>query len=250
VVLTIGAAALVAVAAATADPSTQTGSLAMGAPLAVQSVPTNCPPDAPPTANLCANRTGNGLVPGLGRVTGTYWFFEEDCVGAHRVLETTARLEIQGKGALQVALARGDQCVPSGLIANRTFRITGGSGLYAGASGGGTLVHNLHYTTNGAEGNDTWTGTLTVPGLEFDVAPPTISGAGSKTVRAPKRAKRMRVTYRVTASDAVDGAVTVACAPRSGTSFKVGRTTVKCTASDSSGNVKTARFTVTVKRRR
>jgi HYR domain len=141
--------------------------------------------------------------------------------------------------------------VPSALSAARPFRITAGSGSYAGASGSGTLTHSYHYTSTGAAaGNDTWTATLNVPGLEFDVSPPAISGAGSKTVRAPKRAKRIRVTYRVTASDAVDGAVTVACAPRSGTRFKVGRTTVKCTATDSSGNVKTARFTVTVKRRR
>lgn len=222
----------------------------MAVPLAVKSVPTGCPPEAPPTATLCANRTTDGLFPGLGRVAGAYWFFEQDCVGSHLVLETTARLEIEGKGALQVALERGEQCVPSGLIAKRQFRITGGSGLYAGASGAGTLEHNLHYTREGAAGDDTWTGTLTVPGLEFDVTPPTIAGAVSKTVRVPRRAKRVRVTYRVTANDVVDGSVSVACAPRSRTRFKLGRTTVKCTATDSSGNVKNARFTVTVKRRR
>jgi HYR domain len=249
-VLTIGALALVAAVAATTGRATrtaQTGSLTLSAPLTVLSMLIACPPDAPPTATICVTRTGGGLVHGLGRVTETYTFFAHDCGGSYRMLETSARLEVEGKGALQVALDRDDQCRPSFFVANRPFRITGGSGLYAGASGGGTLAHNHRFD---GRGNDTWAGTLSVSGLEFDVEPPTINGAVGKTVRVARRAKRVRVTYRVTASDAVDGPVSVACVPRSGTRFKVGRTTVKCTASDSSANVKTARFTVTVKRRR
>jgi hypothetical protein len=96
---------------------------------------------------------------------------------------------------------------------------------------------------------DNWSGTLTVPGLEFDTTAPTISGAVSKTVRAPKRAKNVRVTYKVTAQDAVDGSAPVTCKPPSGGRFKVGRTTFACSATDSSGNTAMANFTVTVKRR-
>jgi HYR domain len=99
-------------------------------------------------------------------------------------------------------------------------------------------------------GTETWTGTLAVPGLEFDVTPPTLSGARSKTVRAPKRARRIRVIYKVTASDAVDGQLPVSCEPRSGARFPIGRTFVTCKATDSSGNTRGARFVVTVKRRR
>jgi len=46
----------------------------------------------------------------------------------------------------------------------------------------------------------------------------------------------------VTAEDAVDGAVVVACMPKSGSQFKIGRTTVKCAASDTSGNTETTTF--------
>lgn len=47
------------------------------------------------------------------------------------------------------------------------------------------------------------------------------------------------VTFAVTATDAVTDAsdVTVACVPASGTTFPVGTTTVRCTATDEAGNV-------------
>ena len=49
-----------------------------------------------------------------------------------------------------------------------------------------------------------------------------------------------------TAVDAVDGAPVVACVPASGSVFGLGTTTVACTASDSSGNVASVVFDVTV----
>ena len=88
-----------------------------------------------------------------------------------------------------------------------------------------------------------------MPGLEFDVTPPGLKGAVSKTVRAPKNAKRVRVRYTVTAQDAVDGSVPVSCMPRSGAFFKLGRTKVSCAATDKSGNTRQAQFAITVKRR-
>jgi hypothetical protein len=50
--------------------------------------------------------------------------------------------------------------------------------------------------------------------------------------------------------DGVDGAVPVSCQPRPGRRFPLGKTIVRCAATDSSGNTATAGFTVTVKRRR
>jgi hypothetical protein len=41
---------------------------------------------------------------------------------------------------------------------------------------------------------------------------------------------------------------TKSCKPRSGNRFRVGKTVVKCTAADTSGNVATAAFKITVKR--
>jgi hypothetical protein len=49
-----------------------------------------------------------------------------------------------------------------------------------------------------------------------------------------------------TAQDSVDGAVAVSCSPGSGATLPLGTTTVTCTAADSSSNVATASFNVTV----
>jgi hypothetical protein len=55
------------------------------------------------------------------------------------------------------------------------------------------------------------------------------------------------VTYtKPTATDAKDGVRAVTCTPASGTFFRLGKTTVKCTASDTKGNTATATFTVWV----
>jgi hypothetical protein len=59
----------------------------------------------------------------------------------------------------------------------------------------------------------------------------------------------MRVAYVVKAHDEVDANVPVECRPRSGSWFKVGRTTVRCLATDASANEASASFVVTVKRR-
>jgi len=89
---------------------------------------------------------------------------------------------------------------------------------------------------------------ITVPGADFDVRAPKITGAASKTVTAPKGTKTVRVRYAVKAIDAVDGAVATECRPRSSSTFKLGRTKVTCSATDSSGNTAKAQFTITVKR--
>ena len=195
-------------------------------------------------------RTEQARVPGLGGVTATYvWLFR---VGAPtcpsnlaKPLATTGRLAVLGKGELQFALADGAACVDVEPVRNepQQFTITGGTGIYAGASGSGTVERSI----SGGTGTETWTGTILAPGTEFDLTAPTLTGATSKTVRAPKGVKRVRVTYTVTASDAVDGSVRAACAPRSGSRFPIGRTTVKCSAEDSSANTARAAFRVTVR---
>ena len=55
------------------------------------------------------------------------------------------------------------------------------------------------------------------------------------------------VTYTVTATDRVSGAVPTSCAPASGATFAIGDTTVACTATDAVGNRDSASFTVHVK---
>jgi len=162
-------------------------------------------------------------------------------------LATTGSLLVAGKGELHVALADGSQCVEmEPHLLPQDFTITGGTGAYEGALGSGHVERAL----SGGVGTERWVGTLVAPNAVFDVTPPTLAGATSKTVRAPKGAKSVRVRYTVTANDAVDGAVTASCSPASGTKFTVGRTLVTCSASDSSANTATAKFRVTVRRAR
>ena len=182
----LAVAAVAQVASGVANTGATTGSLTFEAVLAMTSTPGPCPPGSPPDADLCAARTGSGAVRGLGEVSETYTFFvqEGEC---DRVFETTARLEVAGKGELQLAVDRyRGECISSSLNLSRAFTITGGSGIYAGASGGGTVNHQASYTPSGSAGTDTWTGTLNVPGLEFDVTPPTLSGRRQQESSGPK----------------------------------------------------------------
>jgi hypothetical protein len=156
---------------------------------------------------------------------------------------------VAGKGEIRFALADGPTCNPHGLIQEnqpQDFTITGGTGSYEGVSGSGTAERVFGV----GGGIERWTGTLLAPGTEFDVTPPRLNGATTKTVRAPRGQKRVHVIYRVTASDAVDGAVPVTCKPRSGSRFPLGRTRVTCSAMDKSANTATASFRVTVRANR
>jgi hypothetical protein len=134
------------------------------------------------------------------------------------------------------------------LTAPETFTVTGGSGIYAGASGSGTVT-TASFGPPSFTGNDTWSGTLVVPGHEFDLTAPHIDGAISRVVRAPRRATGVRVSFAVTAADDRDGAVPVVCLPRSGSRFRIGRTTVTCTATDQSANAAKASFSINVRSR-
>jgi hypothetical protein len=160
-------------------------------------------------------------------------------------LATTGRLRVGGKGEIVLAVSVGARC-GAWWSGPEEFTITGGTGRFAGASGKGTREYSI---APAAPAIESWTGTLEVPGLAFDVTAPNLPGPASKTVRAQNGAKSARVTFDVTATDGVDGMVPVSCQPRSGSQFAVGRTTVRCAASDSSGNTSRAAFTVTVKRR-
>lgn len=255
--LTVLTVAATVVAPAASQRQSATGTLALSAVLQVESRRfVACPPDTGSTIE-CVARNGQGIVPGLGEVSETYMYFI-DLVPAGcqadetRVLTSSVALVVAGKGEIDVATAptgclQGSEGRPNTV---QSFSITGGTGIYAGATGGGKVSRAFTVTDVGALGPETWTGTLVIPGLEFDVTAPTLAGARSKTVRVPKGAKNARVIFKVTATDDVDGSRPVSCAPRSGSRFKVGRTTVRCEATDSSGNAAKTAFTVTVKPRR
>jgi hypothetical protein len=228
-----------------------TGTLELRASLRLVSDLGACPPAI--NADACAARTGQGSVSGLGRVSETYtWSYRmgpPTCPsGVGKPLATTGRLVVVGRGEIFFALADGARCIDQEPLRNepQNFTITGGTGTYNGALGSGTLERAV----SAGAGTERWIGTLVVPGLEFDVTPPTLRGTTSRTVGAPKGAKRVRVTYTITANDAVDGRVPVTCVPRSGSRFPIGRTVVRCSATDSSANSSTARFVVTLRPRR
>jgi hypothetical protein len=101
-------------------------------------------------------------------------------------------------------------------------------------------------TTVGCSASDT-RGNTAEGSLEVTVTdrtPPslTLSDQGAEATGASGAA----VTYEASASDIVDGAVTVSCDKASGATFPVGTTTVGCSATDAHGNKGTGSFTVTV----
>ena len=99
----------------------------------------------------------------------------------------------------------------------------------------------------GWNGTGTWSGTLkgTLPGLDLSLA-----GRAAAAVCAGRglageddtgsREVRPRVSFKVTATDAVDGPVSAVCVPKSGGRFLIGRTSVRCAAADTSANTATA----------
>jgi hypothetical protein len=258
VLVGLGALAVVPLAmGGSAEPARATATLQLNGTLDLVSILAAPCPAGTRSGVACPGRAATGVVPGLGRVTESYSFLADttpsSCpAGSVKILGYPVRWVVAGKGELHFAVDERSECIGSdaGFTVDQSFTITGGTGSYAGASGSGTADRTLSQTDRGAAGRETWTGTLTVPGLEFDLARPAISGARAKTARLPRAAKRVRVTYAVTAQDAADGTVPVTCKPASGSRFKAGRTTVRCSATDTSGNTATAAFPVTVKARR
>lgn len=231
------------------------GTLSLRAELRLVSRLSECPQGV--TASACASRTITGVVQGLGSVSGSStWRAAIDppaCpLDMGKSLAHTVRLVIAGKGTIDVEVAAAATCADLDTLRTQTqvFKVAGGTGVYAGASGNGTLERTLGFDSgSGRIGTESWTGSFSVAGLEFDTTPPTLSGVAPKTVGARRGARRTVVRYAVTSQDAIDGAVQVNCLPRSGSAFRIGRTVVSCSATDRSGNTQAARFAVIVKQR-
>jgi hypothetical protein len=252
-----GLASLAGIAASPiAGVTAATGTLDMNASLPLVSQLGGCVPAG--TATDCAARTVGGPFPGLGSVTASYTFQMDlgsgSCPsGLGKAVAYPIRLEVAGKGAINVVTGEGTcTAIESVRTQTQAFTVTGGTGIYAGASGSGTLVPSLGAPLDDGtrHGVETWQGTLTVPGLAFDLIPPKFAGATSRKVVARRHAKRVRVRFVVTATDDVDGPVPVTCKPRSGTRFHVGRTRVQCSATDTSANLAKTSFRITVRRHR
>ena len=237
------------------------GTFSVHAEMRWQGTASQCVGSYPASVTCYSHPGGPVAVPGLGVVSQSYSYPVDTnpgppCSGGFQVLPYPARLAVSGKGEIFLAVRAAEGCLqgpPSDTVLSptQTFTVTGGSGVYAGASGSGAVGRTRigRLSSGHGYGTDVWEGTLVVPGFEFDLTPPRLTGAVGKVVRAPSRATRVRVRYRLAATDNVDGAVAVACQPRSGSLFTVGRkTVVRCSATDKSANTMRASFTVTVKR--
>jgi parallel beta-helix repeat protein len=84
------------------------------------------------------------------------------------------------------------------------------------------------------------------PLIPGDTTPPTIATPGTVYADATMPSGAL-VNYSVLVSDDTDPAPVLVCTPASGTQFPILSTTVKCTATDKSGNASTASFTVVVR---
>lgn len=136
---------------------------------------------------------------------------------------------------------------------------------------GGAVVSYSAFaeSSDGGEGRPTETVTCTPPSMSlFPIGMTTVSCTGSEgstgsftvTVRdttgpslsLPESFSVVTentsevVTFTASATDLVDGAVAVTCAPPSGSTFPFGATVVSCSAGDSRGNTATGSFTITL----
>jgi hypothetical protein len=102
-------------------------------------------------------------------------------------------------------------------------------------------------TTVNCSGTDdagnTTTGSFTV--TVQDTTGPSLTLPANATIEATSAAGAA-VTYSASASDIVNGPVTVNCSPASGSAFAFGTTTVNCSAKDAKNNTSSGSFTVTV----
>jgi hypothetical protein len=99
-------------------------------------------------------------------------------------------------------------------------------------------------TATDAHGN-TGSASFPVTVTLVDTTPPVVTVPGPITAEA-QGPDGAQVTFTATAADNLDGPVTPACSPSSGSTFRRGTTTVTCAVSDARGNNGNGTFTVTV----
>ncbi len=180
--------------------------------------------------SACAARTSTGPFAGLGQVTGRYTFVIDvgppTCAnGWGKARAYAVRFAIASKGEINFELAPAAEC----LNEEQRSRCASCDADVHGHWGHRDLRRCIRHRnrcafsqqrTTGAAGTETWTGTLTVPGLEYDVT------ARRWRERPIRRCKPRRVRSRPESSSGslhrTTGMATlpVACAPRSGSRFR------------------------------
>jgi hypothetical protein len=91
------------------------------------------------------------------------------------------------------------------------------------------------------------TGSSTFTVVVRDTTAPTVASHANLTVEATGPGGATVTYSSPTATDTVDGSVSVSCLPASGGAFPLGSTTVTCSAQDAAGNSAASTFTVLVR---
>jgi hypothetical protein len=150
--------------------------------------------------------------------------------------------------------------VPANVTASATG--PGGAAVTYGTATATDLVDgSITPTCTPASGTTFALGTTTVTCTATDKAgntgtatfTVTVTDTTAPVVKVPKSIKQPAtspagafVTFKATATDAVDGSTAVTCRPPSGSRFPVGTTTVRCTSVDKAGNTGSSSFQVTI----
>jgi len=253
----VGLAAAALAAGIVFAPTSLADSASLQVAIPWHAVDTSCPAGYPASTECHARTGGPVAIPGLGFVSTSYVAAVDvaptGCpTGTQKILSYPAQLMVEGRGAISITVGGSDTCANAGvpvLSVEQAYTITGGTGVFAAATGSG-MVSRTDVGCCPGHATDNWDGTISASGFVQDLTPPTIEGAHKRVVRAPARVKRVRVRFKVTALDAIDGALQPTCRPRSGSRFRVGRrTVVRCSVSDLSANFRRTKFTVVVRRR-
>ncbi len=168
------------------------------------------------------------------QATHTFTVTVRDTTAPALLLPADQTLEAEGAaGAVATFLADATDAVG---VTSLTSSHTSGSTFPLG-------VTTVTVTASDAAGNSTSASfTITVQ----DTTPPALTMPASQTLEATGPAGAV-ATFAASATDVVDGAVMVNCAPASGSTFPVGSTTVTCGATDNEGNAASAAFSVIVR---
>jgi len=76
-----------------------------------------------------------------------------------------------------------------------SYTVSGGSGDFAGASGGGRILVVDKANPNQAHFRQQWSGTVTAPAIQFDTTPPQLSVGKPVVKRTGARRYRLRIPF-------------------------------------------------------
>ena len=178
--------------------------------------------DSAGQATDVVNATGGSLVP-----VSTDGVSAAILAGLHD-LDVTVTHQTTCDAGLTATFDHASATVPSGTDAGFVETLT----VAPGATQGATLHCTVDFLLDGAPAGPAFTQHVAI--TVNDTTPPVVT-VNDKTVEATSPAGAI-ITYPATAVDNVDGVLTPACTPPSGSTFALGATTVTCTAKDAAGN--------------